>query len=51
VKVVKVRTKEGEICHFVKIIKMGGIKFKVEDNAIKMNLGERRRTWRARRRT
>ena len=38
VKVVKVRTKEGEICHFVKIIKMGGIKFKVEDKAIKMNV-------------
>ena len=34
----KVRTKEGEICHFVKIIKMGGIKFKVEDKAIKMNV-------------
>ena len=38
VKVVKVRTKEGEICHFVKIIKMGGINFKVEDKAIKMNV-------------
>ena len=38
VKVVKVRTKEGEICHFVKIIKIGGIKFKVEDKAIKMNV-------------